>query len=227
MEKETGILLGNTQLRNMLKKKRFVYIWAKYSLEDKKDEQKREEFRKKVEEYKKLLKEKPESIQIWFWDESGFSLRVIRRKHWTKKGKRKKVRGDRRKGRVNVMGGIRYTDKKRWVDLIPTGNSQNFKSVLLKFYKDIQTGQCEVLGKSTSLLGFQPPTSFTPLPDSQSLKGFQCKAFRHFVKMSDRELRTLQIQREWIEQGNKKEDFEKNGALPLSVCNVILRVKAS
>ncbi|UXE64846.1 MAG: IS630 family transposase [Woronichinia naegeliana WA131] len=155
MEKETGILLGNTQLRNMLKKKRFVYIWAKYSLEDKKDEQKREEFRKKVEEYKKLLKEKPESIQIWFWDESGFSLRVIRRKHWTKKGKRKKVRGDRRKGTVNVMGGIRYTDKKRWVDLIPTGNSQNFKSVLLKFYKDIQ--------------------------------------------------------REWIEQGNKKEDFEKNG----------------
>jgi len=155
MEKETGILLGNTQLRNMLKKKRFVYIWAKYSLEDKQDEQKREEFRKKFEEYKKLLKEKPESIQIWFWDESGFSLRVIRRKHWTKKGKRKKVRGDRRKGRVNVMGGIRYTDKKRWVDLIPTGNSQNFKSVLLKFYKDIQ--------------------------------------------------------REWIEQGNKKEDFEKNG----------------
>ena len=55
------------------------------------------------------------------------------------------------------------------------------------------TGQCEVLGKSTSLLGFQPPTSFTPLPDSQSLKGFQCKAFRHFVKMSDRELRTLQL----------------------------------
>jgi predicted nucleic acid-binding protein len=55
------------------------------------------------------------------------------------------------------------------------------------------TGQCEVLGKSTSLLGFQPPTSFTPLPDSQSLKGFQCKAFRHFVKMSDRELRTLQF----------------------------------
>jgi hypothetical protein len=54
------------------------------------------------------------------------------------------------------------------------------------------TGQCEVLGKSTSLLGFQPPTPFYPLPDSQSLKPFQCKAFRHFIKMSDRELRTLQ-----------------------------------
>jgi hypothetical protein len=64
--------------------------------------------------------------------------------------------------------------------------------------RKLLTGQCEVLGKSTSLLGFQPPTSFTPLPDSQSLKGFQCKAFRHFVKMSDRELRTLQL----LKRGN-------------------------
>lgn len=53
------------------------------------------------------------------------------------------------------MGGVRYSDKKRWVDFITTGNSQNFKSVLLTFYKDIQ--------------------------------------------------------REWCEQGNKKEDFDKNG----------------
>ena len=37
MEKETGIVLRNTQLRNILKKKKFVYIWAKYSLEDKQD----------------------------------------------------------------------------------------------------------------------------------------------------------------------------------------------
>ncbi len=28
-----------------------------------------------------------------------------------------------------------------------------------------ETGQCEVLGKSTSLLGFQPPTPFKPLQD--------------------------------------------------------------
>jgi transposase len=130
-------------------------ICPQYSLEDKQDEQAREEFKKKFDEYKKLVREKPESIQIWFWDESGFSLRVIRRKQWTKKGKRKKVRGDRRKGRVNVMGGVRYSDKKRWVDFITTGNSQNFKSVLLIFYKDRQ--------------------------------------------------------REWIEQGNKEEDFHKNG----------------
>ena len=155
MEKETGILLGNTQVRNILKKKRFVYTWAKYTLEDKQDKEKRKEFKEKFEKYKQILGENPESIQIWFWDESGFSLRVIRRKGWTKKGKRKKVRGDRRKGRVNVMGGVRYSDKKRWVDIIETGNSVNFKNVLLLFYADVK--------------------------------------------------------REWVEQGNKEEDFYKNG----------------
>jgi hypothetical protein len=74
-----------------------------------------------------------------------------------------------------------------------TGAFHNPKAIFI-----LITGQCEVLGKSTSLLGFQPPTSFTPLPDSQSLKGFQCKAFRHFVKMSDRELRTLQLINDYV-----------------------------
>ena len=155
MEKETQILLGSTQLRNILKKKGFTYIWAKYSLENKQDKEKREEFKKKFEEYKKMIKENPELIQIWFWDESGFSLRIIRRKGWTKKGTRKKVRGDRRKGRVNVMGGVRFNDKKRWVDVIKTGNSENFKNVLLSFYQDMKI--------------------------------------------------------EWVEKGNKEEDFEKSG----------------
>jgi hypothetical protein len=59
--------------------------------------------------------------------------------------------------------------------------------------KKLGSGQCEVLGKSRSLLGFQPPTPFHPLQDPQSLKGFQSKAFRHFVKMSDREFRTHQL----------------------------------
>jgi hypothetical protein len=56
----------------------------------------------------------------------GFRLRVIRRKNWCRKGKRKKVRGDRRKGRVNVMGGLRYSDKKRWVEFIKMGNATSF-----------------------------------------------------------------------------------------------------
>ena len=60
------------------------------------------------------------------------------------------------------------------------------------FKQPCPTGQCEVLGKSTSLLGFQPPTPLNSLQDSRSLKSFQRKAFRHFVKMSDRELPTHQ-----------------------------------
>ena len=70
--------------------------------------------------------------------ESGFSLRVIRRKNWCKKGTRKKKRGDRRRGRINVMGGVRYSDKRRWVDFIPTGNSVNFHLVLKTFYEDLK-----------------------------------------------------------------------------------------
>jgi transposase len=85
-----------------------------------------------------IAKEFPKLLQVWFWDESGFSLRVIRRKNWCKKGSRTKKRGDRRKGRINVMGGVRYSDKKRWVDFIPTGNSVNFHLVLTTFYEDLK-----------------------------------------------------------------------------------------
>ena len=69
--------------------------------------------------------------------ESGFSLRVIKRKTWCKKGQIKKVRGDRRKGRVNVMGAIRYSDKKRFVEFLNKSNSNNFYKVLKLFYQDL------------------------------------------------------------------------------------------
>lgn len=48
-----------------------------------------------------------------------------------KKGIRKNVRGDRRKGRVNVMGGLRYSDKKRFVEFLYQGNSNNFYKFLI------------------------------------------------------------------------------------------------
>ena len=67
----------------------------------------------------------------------GFSLRVIKRKNWTKKGQRNKVRGDRRKGRVNVMGGLRYSDKKRWVEFIKKGDSETFYEVMKSFYQEL------------------------------------------------------------------------------------------
>jgi transposase len=138
LEEKTGIELSSKQVERILKSKKYVYLWAKYSLEDKQNSIKRGLFKEKLTEYLKLAKESPELLQVWFWDESGFSLRVIRRKIWGKKGTRKKVRGERRKGRVNVMGGVRYSDKKRWVDFIKTGNADTFYSVLTNFYEDLR-----------------------------------------------------------------------------------------
>lgn len=74
----------------------------------------------------KISQETPERLQVWFWDESGFSLRVIRRKTWGKKGSRKKVTGQRRRGRVNIMGGLRYNDKKRINFVIKKGDADTF-----------------------------------------------------------------------------------------------------
>ncbi|MDY7024209.1 MAG: IS630 family transposase [Cyanobacteriota bacterium] len=122
----TGIELSGEQVRRILKKKKYAYLWAKYSLEDKQDPRKREVFKEKLEGYIEASKIEPAKVQIWFWDETGFSLRVIRRKTWGKKGRRKKVTGQRRRGRVNVMGGVRYHDRKRVCYFIDKGNSDSF-----------------------------------------------------------------------------------------------------
>lgn len=137
LEQETGISLSSSQVRRILQEKKYVYLWAKYSLEDKWDKKKRKAFKKRLKAYLELTKKKPDQLQVWFWDESGFSLRVIKRKNWCKKGKRNKVRGDRRKGRVNVMGGLRYSDRKRWVGFIPKGDSENFGKVMRGFYREL------------------------------------------------------------------------------------------
>jgi transposase len=156
LEEQTGIKLSGSQVRRILERKKYVYLWAKYSLESKRNPQKREAFIEKIKEYLKIEKETPERLQVWFWDESGFSLRVIRRKNWCLKGTRRKVRGDRRKGRINVMGALRYSDKKRFVDFVNKSNSQSFYEGLKMLYQEIIN--------------------------------------------------------EWVEAGNKKEDFAKNGA---------------
>jgi len=126
LAQQTGVELSGSQVRKILKQKKYVYLWAKYSLEDKQDPLKRSEFKQKLAQYLELEKIKPDQLQIWFWDESGFSLRVIRRKTWGKKGKRKKVTGQRRRGRVNVMGGLRLSDKKRLCYFIKKGNAETF-----------------------------------------------------------------------------------------------------
>ena len=37
-----------------------------------------------------------------------------------------------------MMGGVRYSDKKRWVDFMTSGNSANFYAVLKIFYEDLK-----------------------------------------------------------------------------------------
>jgi transposase len=126
LAQQTGIELTGSQVRKILKQKKYVYLWAKYSLEDKQNPLKRNEFKQKLAQYLELAKIKQAKLQIWFWDESGFSLRVLRRKTWGKKGKRKTITGQRRRGRVNVMGGLRLSDKKRLCYFIKRGNAETF-----------------------------------------------------------------------------------------------------
>jgi len=137
LEKETGISLSNSQVRRIKKKKRYVYIWGKSSLDDKQNQEKRKEFKIKLDDYLRFAEQQSSTYQVWFWDECGFSLRVIRRRTWTRKGKRKKINGIRRRGRVNVMGALRYTDKKRICFLITKGNSETFYEQLKKFQEEL------------------------------------------------------------------------------------------
>ena len=47
LEGETGIKLSGSQIRRILKSKKYVYIWAKYSLEESQDPEKRKLFKEK------------------------------------------------------------------------------------------------------------------------------------------------------------------------------------
>lgn len=139
LEEQTGIKLSGEQIRRILNQKKYAYLWAKYSLEDKQDQNKREVFKAKLEGYLSASKTEPSKIQLWFWDESGFSLRVIRRKNWGKKGSRKKVTGQRSRGRVNIMGGVRYHDKKRICYFIEKGSGESFYEQLEKLNDFVKT----------------------------------------------------------------------------------------
>jgi transposase len=126
LEKATGIKLSGSQVRRRLEKKSTFTFGQSTALVDKQNPEKRKAFKEKLTEYLRITKENPNRLQVWFWDESGFSLRVIRRKTWGRKGHRKKVTGQRRKGRVNIMGGRRYHDKKRINFVIKKGNAEIF-----------------------------------------------------------------------------------------------------
>jgi len=134
----TGIQLSGVQVREILRRKKYAYLWAKYSLEDKQDPVKRAVFKQRLETLLLNTKADPTAVQVWFWDETGFSLRVIRRKSWCKKGKRKAITGQRRRGRVNVMGGLREHDRKRLCFFVDKGNADNFLAQLRQLYEFVQ-----------------------------------------------------------------------------------------
>ena len=133
LTEQTGIELSSSQVRRILKKKKYSYIWAKYDLGDKQDPIERALFQKRLSDYLSVAREHPELLQVWFWDESGFDLQVIRRKNWGKKGQRKNIPGQRRRGRINVMGAIRESDRKRVGFFIKRGNADIFLEQLQQF----------------------------------------------------------------------------------------------
>lgn len=138
LAKTTEIQMSSVQVGRILKQKKYSYLWAKYSLEEKQDAEKRSAFKLQLEKELERSKVLPEEFQVWFWDESGFSLRVIRRKQWGKEGKRKKLSGKRSKGRVNLMGGLRYSDRKSQCYEIEQGNSKSFYANLVKLNEFIR-----------------------------------------------------------------------------------------
>ncbi len=152
LAEQTGIQLSGSQVRRILKRKKYSYIWAKYSLEDRQNPKIRAEFTEKLKTYLAITKENSEHLQVWFWDETGFSLRVIRRKNWGKKGKRKKITGQRRRGRVNVMGGIREHERKRLCFFIKKGDADTFYEQL-KLLNDF--GRNEWVDKGNSRADFK------------------------------------------------------------------------
>ncbi len=121
-------------------------------MEDKQNPIERALFQKRLSDYLAVAKDYPELLQVWFWDESGFSLQVIRRKNWGKKGQRRKIAGQRRRGRINVMGAIRESDHKRVCFFIKKGNADTFLEQLQQFNEFIKQ---EWVNKGNCSIDFQ------------------------------------------------------------------------
>ena len=152
LQEQTGIKLSSKQITRILQKKKYVYIWAKYSLEDRQDKTERAVFREKLETYLKAGIVAPEIFPVC-GDETGFSLRVIRckvlpveaaqqrdvRKSWTLPGRRQKVTGHRRRrGRVKVMGRLHDRDRLSFSFFVDKGNGKSFLESVEKLNKFIK-----------------------------------------------------------------------------------------
>jgi transposase len=56
LEEATRIKLSGSQIRRILERKKYVYLWSKYSLEDKQNPEKRKAFKEKLSEYLRITK---------------------------------------------------------------------------------------------------------------------------------------------------------------------------
>ena len=56
LEQATGIKLSGSQVRRILQIKKYVYLWAKYSLESKQNPVQRKAFKEKMLEYQNVFK---------------------------------------------------------------------------------------------------------------------------------------------------------------------------
>ena len=79
-----------------------------------------------------------------------------RRKNWCKKGNGKKVRRNRRQGRLNVMGGLRYSDKKRFVEFLDISNADNSYKFLKSFDREPIYNRSKQVIKRKTLLRNEP-----------------------------------------------------------------------
>jgi transposase len=66
LTERTGIDLSSSQIRRILKRKKYSYIWAKYDLEAQQNQIKRAEFQEKLAQYLAVAREQPERLQVWF-----------------------------------------------------------------------------------------------------------------------------------------------------------------
>ena len=66
LKEKTGIELSSTQVRRILKSKKYVYLGTKYSLKDKQDAVESGLFKDKLADYLKIEKEFPDLLQVWF-----------------------------------------------------------------------------------------------------------------------------------------------------------------
>ncbi|MCP2731168.1 helix-turn-helix domain-containing protein [Limnofasciculus baicalensis] len=64
LEQVTGIKLSGSQISRILHKKKYVYIWAKYSLESKQNPLIRQAFKEKLAGYLKITKDTPDLLQV-------------------------------------------------------------------------------------------------------------------------------------------------------------------